>query len=206
MSKKDELKFNSDDIPYILNNMTETPEGTNPIPGTEETQTPGLLPEETNYLAPETTAPNGFYDPTKETPNTIPGYDPTTSEPPSEYVPNAADGYEYSGQGNYPGNPPEMWTENDGTTGVVPPVPQPPTHPDSENAHNELLENPKYAVHVHETQINRIVEVLENISEQINHLEYRLGDLEQSVRFSNEHSPQDGPPTPPSGTDYGSTT
>ena len=188
MSKKDELKFNSDDIPYILNNMTETPEGTNPIPGTEETQTPGLIPEETNYLAPETTAPNGFYDPTKETPNTIPGYDPTTSGPPSEYVPT------------------EAWIENDGTTGVVPPVPQPPTHPDSENAHNELLENPKYAVHVHETQINRIVEVLENISEQINHLEYRLGDLEQSVRFSNEHSPQDGPPTPPSGTDYGSTT
>ena len=185
MSKKDELKFNSDDIPYILNNMTETPEGTNPVPGTEVHEVPGLIPE---------------------TPNTIPGYDPTTSEPPSEYVPNAADGYEYSGQGNYPGNPPEMWTENDGTTGVVPPVPQPPTHPDSENAHNELLENPKYAVHVHETQINRIVEVLENISEQINHLEYRLGDLEQSVRFSNEHSPQDGPPTPPSGTDYGSTT
>tara|TARA_B100001250_G_scaffold370998_1_gene355523 strand:- start:535 stop:993 length:459 start_codon:yes stop_codon:yes gene_type:complete len=151
MPEKDELKFNSDDIPYILNNMTETP-------------------EETDYLAPETTAPNGFYDPTKETPNTIPGYDPITSAPPSEYVPE---------------------------------VPQPPSHPNSENAHNELLENPKYAVHVHETQINRIVEVLENISDQINHLENRLGDLEQSVRFSNDHSPQDGPPTPPSGTDYG---
>ena len=35
---------------------------------------------------------------------------------------------------------------------------------DSNEVHNELLENPKYAVYTHEKQINRIIEILEELS------------------------------------------
>ena len=170
-----------------------------PVPGTEVTQTPGLIPE---------------------TPTAIPGYDPNTATAPDEYVPPTdtavAHGElppdEWTGQ--------DEWVENDGTHGnmaqppyttgqphVDPPYAEafPPVQPDSDDAHKQLLEDPKYAVHVHEGQINRIIEVLEQISDQINHLEYRIGDLEHAVRFDapDDH---DGPPTPPTDYEHGSTT
>lgn len=74
-----------------------------------------------------------------------------------------------------------------------------------EIAHQQLLENPKYAVHVHDRQIKRITELLEQLASRIVSLEDKLIDLDLNVRFNKTPSP-DGPPEPPSGTDYGRTT
>jgi len=74
-----------------------------------------------------------------------------------------------------------------------------------EIAHQQLLENPKYAVHVHDSQIKRISEVLEELASRVIALEDKLIDLDLNVRFNKTPSP-DGPPEPPSGKDYGTTT
>ena len=64
------------------------------------------------------------------------------------------------------------------------------------DAHQQLLNDPKYAVHVHESQIKRIVEVLEEVSQRLVKLEDKFIDLELSVRFKETKS-NDGPPEPP---------
>ena len=67
---------------------------------------------------------------------------------------------------------------------------------DSNEVHNELLENPKYAVYTHEKQINRIIEILEELSGRVVALEDKLLNLDLDVRFSK--SPKtEGPPEPP---------
>lgn len=72
-----------------------------------------------------------------------------------------------------------------------------------ETAHNQLLEDPKYAVFVHETQINRLIQVLDDLTKKVLDLESQLNTLEESMRFSEYSSTHNGPPEPPSGTDYG---
>tara|TARA_B100001778_G_scaffold130775_1_gene107656 strand:+ start:616 stop:864 length:249 start_codon:yes stop_codon:yes gene_type:complete len=66
----------------------------------------------------------------------------------------------------------------------------------SDDAHQQLLNDPKYAVHVHESQLKRIVEVLEEVSQRLIALEDKFIDLELSVRFK-ETKTNDGPPEPP---------
>ena len=67
---------------------------------------------------------------------------------------------------------------------------------DSNEVHNELLENPKYAVYTHEKQINRIIEILEDLSGRVVALEDKFLNLDLDVRFSK--SPKtEGPPEPP---------
>ena len=83
----------------------------------------------------------------------IPGYNPETSKPPSEYNPN--------------------------------------------DVHNELLTDPKYAVYTHEMQINRIIEVIEELTKRLIKVEDTVLDLDLSVRFK-QLPEQDGPPEPPS--------
>ena len=71
---------------------------------------------------------------------------------------------------------------------------KPELHPDE--VHNELLDNPKYAVYTHEKQINRIIEILEDLSGRVVALEDKLLNLDLDVRFSK--SPKlEGPPEPP---------
>jgi|TARA_B100000700_G_C14644619_1_gene669069 hypothetical protein len=65
-----------------------------------------------------------------------------------------------------------------------------------DSAHKELLDNPKYAVHVHERQINRIIELLEEVAGRVVALEDKLLDLDLNVRFKNS-TPPEGPPEPP---------
>jgi hypothetical protein len=67
----------------------------------------------------------------------------------------------------------------------------------SDDAHSQLMNDPKYAVHVHESQLKRIVEVLEEVSQRLVTLEDKFIDLELSVRFK-ETKRNDGPPEPPS--------
>ena len=73
---------------------------------------------------------------------------------------------------------------------------------DDEKMHQQLLENPKYAVVVHDKQINKIVDALENVAIKLNELDQRLNILEIETRFPTVT--HDGPPEPPSGEDFGS--
>ena len=66
----------------------------------------------------------------------------------------------------------------------------------SDDVHNQLMNDPKYAVHVHESQLKRIVEVIEEVSQRLVALEDKFIDLELSVRFKETMS-NDGPPEPP---------
>ncbi len=213
-------KYTAKDIPQIIQRgfkpMTDS---TNPVPGTEVTQTPGLIPE---------------------TPTNIPGYDPSTASAPGEYVPPTDD--HMTNDPYYdPANETQtdMWTENDGSTGECPPPPyetmpsvmnngtvdpayasafpanpgydptnsEPPVYPNSDNAHNTLMEDPKYAVHVHEAQLNRIIACLEEIVNRLNDVDNKVLHLEEAVRFDHqqhhEHGGFDGPPESPTGTEYG---
>ena len=63
-----------------------------------------------------------------------------------------------------------------------------------ETAHKQLLENPKYAVHVHETQIDRIIQVLDDLTKKVIDLETQLNNLEESMRFNEYTSTHNGPP------------
>ena len=134
---------------------TETPPVTeetavpNPVPGTEVTQSPGLIPETTTQ---------------------IPGYDPNTSTAPGEYDPASANvdtavpPTDYAAAVDHqvntmPSAPPDM------------PVAPPETH-------NELMQDPAYAVHVHEQQLNRICEMLEEVCQRVIAIEDKLNVLE----------------------------
>ena len=66
----------------------------------------------------------------------------------------------------------------------------------SDTTHSQLMKDPKYAVHVHESQLKRIVEVIEEVSQRLVALEDKFIDLELSVRFK-ETKTNDGPPEPP---------
>ena len=66
----------------------------------------------------------------------------------------------------------------------------------SDDGHAQLMNDPKYAVHVHESQLKRIVEVVEEVSQRLVALEDKFIDLELSVRFK-ETKRNDGPPEPP---------
>ena len=66
----------------------------------------------------------------------------------------------------------------------------------STDAHQQLLNDPKYAVHVHESQLKRIIEVIEEVSQRLVALEDKFIDLELSIRFK-ETKRNDGPPEPP---------
>jgi len=229
MPEKDELRFTSDDIPYILKNMTQTPDETNAVPGTEVTQQPGLIPEAPNAIPG---FPPGFDPASLPTDNIAPdpaqeveltgnagGYNPTevpyhqdnfvegtslSTAPPAEYVPpyDTHDPYMNTGTVDaayaaaYPANP-----------GYDPTNDQPPTHPNSDDIHNELMEDPKYAVHVHEAQLNRIIQCLEELVNRVNDVDNKVMHLEEAVRFDQEHHhhdhTHDGPPESPTGTDYG---
>ena len=74
----------------------------------------------------------------------------------------------------------------DVTSNEIPPV----------DPHEQLMNDPKYAVHVHESQLKRIVEVIEEVSQRLVALEDKFIDLELSVRFKDTKL-DDGPPEPP---------
>ena len=86
----------------------------------------------------------------------------------------------------------------DGDGGVITPTGgYVPYAGDADAAHNELLNNPQYAVHVHESQIKRIIELIEELSARMVALEDKFLDLDLNVRFKTDASKNDGPPEPP---------
>ena len=165
-------KYTAKDIPQLIkkgfkpmtdsniNPPADTNAVPNPVPGTEVTQSPGLIPETTTQ---------------------IPGYDPNTSTAPGEYDPASANvdtavpPTDYAAAVDHqvntmPSAPPDM------------PVGPPETH-------NELMQDPAYAVHVHEQQLNRICDMLEEVCQRVIAIEDKINGMEQEMHFS--HDPND---------------
>ena len=159
-------KYTAKDIPQLIkkgfkpmtdsniNPPADTNAVPNPVPGTEVTQSPGLIPETTTQ---------------------IPGYDPNTSTAPTEYDPASANvdtavpPTDYAAAVDHqvntmPSAPPDM------------PVAPPETH-------NELMQDPAYAVHVHEQQLNRICDMLEEVCNRVIAIEDKLNGMENDIHF-----------------------
>ncbi len=163
-------KFTANDIPEILNKMTENTETTaNPVPGIEVTQTPGLIPE---------------------TQAGIPGYDPNTATAPGEFnstpeviVPPTTEGTELTddyaaavdhqvdtmGTSVPPNTSGVGGQEADAAIGA---------QDQAALAHQEMMKDPNYAVHIHEHQLDKISRYLEEIVERLISLEKKMLDHE----------------------------
>ena len=167
-------KYTAKDIPNLIKKsfkpMTDSNAVPNPVPGTEVTQSPGLIPE---------------------TQTQIPGYDPTTGTAPGEYNPTSAN--------VDTAVPPNTYVENDGTTGPVATPPSdyaaavdhqvnsmPSAPPET---HDQLMQDPAYAVHIHEQQLNRICDMLEEVCARVVAIEDKLNGMEQEMHFT--HDPND---------------
>tara|TARA_B100001250_G_scaffold237615_1_gene204186 strand:+ start:175 stop:471 length:297 start_codon:yes stop_codon:yes gene_type:complete len=88
--------------------------------------------------------------------------------------------------------------------GYNPETSVPPLEFNPNNVHNELISDPKYAIHTHEMQITRIIEVIEELTKRLIKVEDTVLDLDLSVRFKDIPKPE-GPPEPPTNTN-GTTT
>ena len=153
MPEKDEVKYTANDIPNIIENMTDSNINppTNPVPGTEVTEVPGLIPE---------------------TPSAIPGYDPNTASPPQEYVPATETGTTWDGTTVAPNTSGVGGAEADKQIGV---------DDAAHEAHREMMKDPNYAVHIHEHQLNKIAEMLEEIATRVISIEKKI--LDHEVEF-----------------------
>ena len=130
-----------------INPPTDTNAVPNPVPGTEVTQSPGLIPETTTQ---------------------IPGYDPSTSTAPTEYDPASA-------------NVSTAVPPTDYAAAVDHQVDSMPSAPP--DTHEKLMEDPAYAVHVHEQQLNRICDMLEEVCSRVVAIEDKLNVMDQEIHF-----------------------
>ena len=155
--------------------MTENTETTgNTIPGIEVTQTPGLIPEVTEGrpdLGPDTTVP------------------PTT---PETLVPPTTTGTEWDGT-----IAPPPYTAGQPDITEVPPTDyaaavdhqvdsMPSAPPDT---HDELMKDPAFAVHVHEQQLNKFAELLEELCVRVISVEKKLLDMEEAQMGIDTNNP-----------------
>ena len=152
----------------------------NPVPGTEVTQSPGLIPETTSTTEydpasanvdtavpptnhPETVVPSTEtgteWDGTIAPPPYTAGQPDITEVPPTDYA--AAVDHQVD---SMPSAPPDM------------PVAPPETH-------NELMQDPAYAVHVHEQQLNRICDMLEEVCQRVIAIEDKINGMENDIHF-----------------------
>ena len=66
---------------------------------------------------------------------------------------------------------------------------EPPTFEDSSRAMNELKEDPKFMVSLHERQLERMAAVIEEMAERLISLEAKVIELETETRFPHSDSP-----------------
>ncbi len=146
------------------------------IPGTEVTETPGLIPETT-------------YDPASANvdsavpPNTYVENDGTTgplhvppSQSPATMVPPTTTGTEWDGTIN----PPSTSETIDYAAAVDHQVSGMPVASEAEVAHQELMHQPAYAIATHEHQLNKIANMLEELCARVVAIEERLIENEQN--------------------------
>ena len=150
-------KYTAKDIPQIIkkgfkpmtdsniNPPADTNAVPNPVPGTEVTQSPGLIPETTTQ---------------------IPVYDPNTSTAPGEYDPASANVDTAVPATDYA----------DAVDHLVDSMPQTeadhhpemPVYTETETAHQELMNDPQYAIATHEHTLNKFANLLEDIVGRLN--------------------------------------
>ena len=200
-------KYTAKDIPNLIKKsfkpMTDSNAVPNPVPGTEVTQSPGLIPETTTQIPgydPTTGTAPGEYDPTSANVDTaVPTSEQQVDAEQKAYAEATANSTGYPQPGDTPYNSPSTYVENDGTTGPVATPPSdyaaavdhqvnsmPSAPPDT---HQKLMEDPAYAVHVHEQQLNRICDMLEEVCSRVVAIEDKLNGMEQEMHFS--HDPND---------------
>ena len=148
-------KYTAKDIPELIKKsfkpMTDSNAVPNPVPGTEVTQSPGLIPETTTQ---------------------IPGYDPNTSTAPTEYDPASANVDTAVPTTDYA----------DAVDHLVDSMPQTeadhhpemPVYTETETAHQELMQDPQYAIATHEHTLNKFADLLEQIVGRLNAIEEKL--------------------------------
>ncbi len=177
MPEKDELKYTAKDIPSIIENMTENTETTgNAVPGTEVTQTPGLIPE---------------------TQAAIPGYDPNTATAPGQFVPPTETGTEWNGTTVPPNTSGVGGAEADAQIGADDYAAavdhqvdsMPPAYSASEQAHQSLMQDPAYAVATHEHQLNKIADMLEELCTRVIAIEEKLNQHENDHLTAGSDNP-----------------
>ena len=65
----------------------------------------------------------------------------------------------------------------------------PPSDLNPATVHNELLNDPHYAVHMHERQLERQSQVIEEIAERLISLEKKVIDMEQAQMGVDDNNP-----------------
>ena len=190
----------------------------NPIPGTEVTQSPGLIPETTSTTE---------YDPASANVDTAvppttegrPDLGPDTTAPPTNYpetvVPPTETGTEWDGT-----IAPPPYTAGQPDITEVPPTDyaaavdhqvdsMPSSTPSeyytkedgnyneamsgtkatAEEAHKQMMGDPHYAVHIHERQLEQLAKMIEEIAERLLGLEAKVMDMEQAQMGVNDNNP-----------------
>ena len=66
---------------------------------------------------------------------------------------------------------------------------EPPTFEESSRVMNELKEDPKFMVSLHERQLDRMASVIEEMAERLISLEAKVIELETETRFPHSDSP-----------------
>ena len=197
-------KYTAKDIPQLIkkgfkpmtdsniNPPADTNAVPNPVPGTEVTQSPGLIPETTTQIPgydPNTSTAPGEYDPTSANVDTaVPATDwvnaqdhPAPEEVDAQqaaYAEATANSTGYPQPGDTPYNSPDDYAaavdhQVDSMPSAPPDMPVAPPE-----THNELMQDPAYAVHVHEQQLNRICDMLEEVCQRVIAIEDKLNVLE----------------------------
>ena len=153
-----------------------TDTGTNPVPGIEVTTSPGLVPEtvptyDPNTVNVDTAIPNTVvppsvtgteWDGTISPPPYTAGQPDITEVPPTDYA--AAVDYQVDSMSET-GSHPEM-----------------PIYTESETAHQNLMQDPQYAIATHEHTLNKFADLLEKIVARLNSIEEKLNlHIEDSV-------------------------
>jgi len=166
----------------------------NPVPGTEVTQSPGLIPETTPSTESDWVNAQDHPAPTEGRPDLGPDTTYTENDgstgniaPPPLNIPNvvvppSVTGTEWDGT-----IAPPPYTTGQSDITEVPPTDyasavdhqvdsMPSAAPDT---HEALMSDPHYAVHVHEQQLNRISDLLEELCTRVVSIEAKLMDHDQ---------------------------
>ena len=134
-------KYTAKDIPMTDSNI-HPPSQTNPIPGTEVTTSPGLVPETIAENSPNT-----------ENVTAAVGDIVGSADTYAATVDHLVDSMPQSEAGHHP----EM-----------------PIYTETETAHQELMNDPQYAIATHEHTLNKYADLLEQIVARLNSIEEKL--------------------------------
>ena len=136
------------------------------IPGTEVTTTPGLIPETTTEYDPSTANVDTAVPPT--TPETV--VSPTTT------------GTEWDGTINPPNT-------GDYAAAVDHLVNDMPQATEGEAAHQEMMQDPAYAIATHEHQLNKIANLLEELCARVVSIEQKINQHEADHMHGDSDNP-----------------